>query len=77
MSETARLSDQTDMPIPRAAHAKFDVVPQWFAVYTTSRHEKTIAEHFALREIESFLPLYRAQRLWKNGCRIARASQYT
>jgi len=58
------------MPIPRAAHAEFDVVPQWFAVYTTSRHEKTIAEHFALREIESFLPLYRAQRLWKNGCKM-------
>ena len=56
--------------IPLSAHAESEVVSQWFAVYTTSRHEKAIAEHFALRKIESFLPLYRTQRLWKNGCRM-------
>lgn len=55
---------------PHGAHAEAHLVPQWFAVYTTSRHEKAIAEHFAIREIESFLPLYRTQRLWKNGCRM-------
>jgi len=44
--------------------------PQWFAAYTTTRHEKAVAEHFAMREIEAFLPLYRAQRLWKNGCKM-------
>src|SRR5438105_1999323 len=56
--------------IPLSAHAESEVLPRWFAVYTTSRHEKAIAEHFALRKIESFLPLYRTQRLWKNGCRM-------
>jgi transcription antitermination factor NusG len=45
-------------------------VPHWFAAYTTTRHEKSVAEHFSLRQIESFLPLYRTQRLWKNGCRM-------
>lgn len=42
---------------------------QWYAVYTTSRHEKRIAEHFAGREVESFLPLYRTLTRWKNGCK--------
>ena len=46
------------------------VVPQWFAAYTTTRHEKAVAEHFAMRNIEAFLPLYKAQRLWKNGCKV-------
>lgn len=60
------------MPIlPHASHAEPEVAPHWFAVYTTSRHEKAVAEHFATREIESFLPLYRTQRLWKNGCKMS------
>src|SRR5690242_10261939 len=59
------------MPIfPLGAPTKAEVVPHWFAAYTTSRHEKAVAEHFAAREIESFLPLYRTQRMWKNGCRM-------
>jgi len=46
------------------------LVPQWFAAYTTSRHEKAVAEHCVMRDIEAFLPIYRTQRLWKNGCRM-------
>ncbi len=46
------------------------LVPQWFAAYTTTRHEKAVAEPFALRSTEAFLPLYKAQRLWKNGCKM-------
>ena len=45
-------------------------VPQWFAAYTTTRHEKAVAEHCGMREIETFLPLYCTQRLWKNGCKM-------
>ncbi len=44
---------------------------QWFAVYTTPRHEKSVARHFAVRQIEAFLPLYRSVRRWKNGCRVS------
>ncbi len=43
---------------------------KWFAVYTGFRHEKRVAEHFSLRRIEFFLPLYRAQRKWKDGSRV-------
>ena len=46
------------------------LVPQWFAAYTTTRHEKAVSEHLAMRNIEAFLPLYKAQRLWKNGCKM-------
>jgi len=46
------------------------LVPQWFAAYTTTRHEKAVSEHCAMRDIEAFLPLYRTQKLWKNGCRM-------
>jgi transcription antitermination factor NusG len=46
------------------------VGPNWFAVYTTSRHEKRVAEHFSHREIEHYLPLYRAERKWKDGSRV-------
>lgn len=42
----------------------------WFALYTTSRHEKRVAEHLSQREIEHYLPLYRSRRKWKDGSRI-------
>lgn len=66
-NESSTRTQQSAAPID--AHSS-DLVPRWFAAYTTTRHEKTVAEHFALRDIESFLPLYRTQRLWKNGCRM-------
>jgi len=37
----------------------------WFAVYTSSRHEKCVARHFDERRIESFLPLYQREHRWK------------
>jgi transcription antitermination factor NusG len=43
---------------------------QWFALYTTSRHEKRIAQHLSQREIEHYLPLYRAERKWRDGSRV-------
>jgi transcription antitermination factor NusG len=43
---------------------------QWFAVYTTCRHEKRVAEHLQRREIEHYLPLYRSHRKWKDGSRV-------
>jgi transcription antitermination factor NusG len=41
--------------------------PQWFAAYTTPRHEKHVAEMLAERNIESFLPLYQTVRQWKKS----------
>ncbi len=48
-----------------------DGLPQWFAVYTTPRHEKQIARHLDLKGITYFLPLYQVQRRWKNGMTVS------
>ncbi|MDE3187654.1 MAG: UpxY family transcription antiterminator [Acidobacteriota bacterium] len=45
-------------------------VTRWYAVYTTNRHEKRVALHFSQRAIEHYLPLYRAERKWRNGLRV-------
>ncbi len=44
--------------------------PNWFAVYTTPRHEKRVAFHCEQRQIDFFLPLYQEVRRWKNRCRV-------
>jgi transcription antitermination factor NusG len=49
-----------------------EVPPQakWFALYTTSRHEKRIAQHLTQRGIEFYLPLYCSSRKWRDGSKV-------
>jgi transcription antitermination factor NusG len=42
----------------------------WYAVFTIPQHEKAVARHLDVREIESFLPTYDAVRNWKNRQRV-------
>jgi transcription antitermination factor NusG len=42
-------------------------IPEWFAVHCVPNHEKRIAEHFCVRQIEHFLPLFEAQRKRHDG----------
>lgn len=42
----------------------------WQAVYTTPRHEKRVAQHLELRQVEHFLPTYSSQRRWKDGSKV-------
>lgn len=42
----------------------------WYAVYTRPSHEKRVSEHFAVRGIEFYLPLYRTVHRWKNRCKV-------
>jgi transcription antitermination factor NusG len=51
-------------------HLSFAEPRQWFAAYTSSCQEKRVAEHCHVRDIESFLPVYRTTRRWKNGCTV-------
>lgn len=48
------------------------LVPQlerhWYALYTRSSHEKRVAEHLDVRQIEFFLPQYHETHRWKNRC---------
>jgi transcription antitermination factor NusG len=39
---------------------------RWVAVYTIVRHEKVVSRQFEERNIETFLPLYRSVRRWKD-----------
>jgi transcription antitermination factor NusG len=43
---------------------------QWFAIYTTPRHEKSVARHLNQRSIEHYLPLYRSERRWSDGSKV-------
>lgn len=43
---------------------------EWFAVYVVYKHEKRVAEHFLVRELEHYLPLYTAQHKWKDGSKV-------
>jgi transcription antitermination factor NusG len=40
--------------------------PQWYALYTCSRHEKQVAVQLEQRGVELFLPLYASLRRWKD-----------
>jgi len=40
--------------------------PQWYAVYTKSRHEKSVAEKLEEKRVEVFLPLRKVLRRWKD-----------
>ncbi|MBI1883228.1 MAG: UpxY family transcription antiterminator [Chlamydiae bacterium] len=42
------------------------VLPQWFILYTRSRHEKFLELQLRRREIETFLPLRKIQREWSD-----------
>jgi transcription antitermination factor NusG len=50
----------TVMPVPE------DTIPQWYAIYTCAHHEKYVAKQLEERGIDSFLPLYRSCRTWKD-----------
>lgn len=54
----------------QAADSECAVGMPWFAAYTAPRHEKRVAEMLAEREIESFLPLYKARRQWKKSAPV-------
>jgi len=56
-------NSQMALPAPLAG-------ARWYAAYTAPCREKRVLEHLAMRQIESFLPLYRLPRTWKNGCRV-------
>jgi transcription antitermination factor NusG len=40
--------------------------PNWYALYTSPRHEKRVTDQIDRRGISCFLPLYRSVRRWKD-----------
>jgi transcription antitermination factor NusG len=57
--------------------AEFEEVPlslecqAWFAVFTSSHHEKRVSQHFMQQRIENFLPLYSEIHHWTNRRKVA------
>ena len=39
---------------------------RWYAAYTSANHEKRVAEQFAVRDVQHFLPVYESVRRWKD-----------
>ncbi len=62
MSQPELLPSQPFFPLALQRSAADEV--RWFAVYTNSRHEKTVAKHFTDRSIENFVPMYRKTHRW-------------
>jgi len=60
------------MPTPATGALPVEAcaLPEWFAIYVMPRHEKRIAEHLRVRQIEYFLPLYEARHKWKDGSKV-------
>src|ERR1700693_1889373 len=63
-STTAAPSDSAMVAF--AAAARGEGQQFWYAAYTRSRHEKSVARQLEERGMESFLPLYRSMRRWKD-----------
>jgi transcription antitermination factor NusG len=57
------LTQAKPCPIPNVDLAGTDS-PPWYAVYTFPRHEKAVAEDLALRQVQTYLPLYLSARRW-------------
>jgi len=58
------------LPLPRQNTPDPAHPSKWFALYTTARHEKRVAEHLQHRQIECYLPLYRSERRWSDGSKV-------
>ena len=62
MTATAPLNFVASLTHPKA----ISLEPHWYALYTSARHEKRVAEHLCQRSTEYFLPLYQSVRRWKD-----------
>lgn len=61
LSSGGRISSELPEPHP---------ISHWYAVFTSPRHEKRVAQYLTQREIEHYLPLYRSPRKWRNGLKV-------
>lgn len=71
MSESAKRQNalRTDRPRANCPPGK-QSTPKWFAVYTSPRHEKRVGQYLLQKEIEHYVPLYQAQRKWRDGSKV-------
>jgi len=64
--DTQSASQQTLLSGPIGTSVDPAAQPNWYALYTQSRHERCVAHQIEQRDISCFLPLYRSVRRWKD-----------
>lgn len=62
----AKSSASADSAFGKGAAVAETVQARWYAVYTCANHEKRVANQFAGRGVENFLPQYESIRRWKD-----------
>ncbi len=73
MSDSPPITAIGALPVPESVLiTPRDVAqaPVWLAAYTAPRHEKSVVRHLEVRDVEYFLPLYKAERRWRNGSKM-------
>ena len=68
--EGVLVSHQRSSDVLPACAANTASPPDWYAIYTRPSHEKSVVKHFAVRDIECYLPSYRTTRRWKNRLKV-------
>lgn len=61
---------QVSESIPPAGGATAEQALSWFALYTMPQGEQSVRRILDIRQIESFVPTYEVQRVWKNRQRV-------
>jgi transcription antitermination factor NusG len=62
VGESARASDPLGSPLTAGLEAE----PQWFAIWTRSRHEQAVREQLQRKHLEAFLPTITKWSRWKD-----------
>lgn len=58
-------------PCSEARHdGPLPLLPPWYAIFTSPRHEKRVAYSLCSREVELYLPTYAAVHEWRNRQRV-------
>ena len=70
MPAIADRSNHAARGAPADLHRDTPRAAKWFVLYTSPRHEKSVARHLGQREIEFFLTLYQQKKLWSDGSRV-------
>lgn len=49
---------------------KHNSTPQWYALFTMPKHEKSVTRFLHFQHVEHFLPLYETENTWRNRQRV-------
>ena len=58
------------LPLQSSGPAPTEQTRSWFALYTMPQSEQSVRRLLDIRQIESFVPTYEVQRVWKNRQKV-------